>query len=305
MSIILATLAAASPAADARTLFYNASVTHTMSGTTGVTAWCVDNASGRFLSVGGYQEAAGACGTSARSDLQGAVVIPGMIDSHLHLLYGGYKLARPQLDNCSSPAEVVALLQAYVAAHPLLEGSWLQGMGWDQERFPGKKFPTRQDLDGTFPHTPIWLGRIDGHAAWVNSEALRRAPPLPATDPTGGRIVRDAKGQPTGVLTDTAMPLVADHIPPPTYDQASEALHLALTSLTQNGLTAIHDPGIGLGEVGLLQDAIDNGTFPIRSYAMYLANGGTSLGDHLANVSSPKVHNYKERLTVQASVTVM
>ena len=293
IATILSTLAAADAGAavlSTRTIFHNASVTHTMAGTSGATAFCVDDTTGRFLSVGGYNQAASACGTSAKTkNLLGAIVIPGLIDSHLHLLYGGYKLARPQLDNCSSPADVVKVLQAYVAAHPVPEGSWLQGMGWDQELFPGKNFPTRQDLDGAFPHTPIWLGRIDGHAAWVNSEALRRAPPLPATDPKGGRIVRDAKGQPTGVLTDTAMPLVAMHIPAPTYGEASEALHLALTSLAQNGLTAIHDPGIGLGEVELLKDAIDNGTFPIRSYAMYLANGGTSLGDHLANISSPKV----------------
>ena len=278
----------APPAGAGGVLFHNASVVHTMSATETAKAWCVSE--GRFLSVGSLSEATAACGPSAsRVDLRGAVIVPGLIDSHLHLLYGGFKLARPQLDNCSSPAEVVEVLKAHVAKRPVPPGSWLQGFGWDQERFPGKAFPTRFDLDGAFPTTPIWLGRIDGHAAWANSAALRLAPPLPPSDPQGGRIVRDAKtGEPTGVFTDTAMPLITNHIPRPTKAENVEALDLALSSLSHHGLTAIHDPGIGLEEIPLLREAIDNGSFPIRSYAMVLANGN-DLGEHVATPATPKL----------------
>lgn len=206
-----------------RTLFFNASVVHTVSPTApSAAAWCVID--GAFSGVGSLAVATAACGASAaRVNLHGAVVVPGLIDSHLHLLYGGLKLARPQLDNASSAAEVVSILLA---------------------RFPGKVYPTREDLDGAFPHTPVWLGRIDGHAAWANSEALRRVPKLPKSDPQGGRIVRDPEtGEPTGVFTDTAMRLVAARVPRPSRNESLSALRLALARLSRHGLTAIHDPG--------------------------------------------------------------
>ncbi|KAL3894879.1 MAG: hypothetical protein SGPRY_013684, partial [Prymnesium sp.] len=263
------------------------------------TAWCV-GPDGKFSVVGGLALALHACGESAPLvDLKQAVVLPGFIDSHLHLLYGGHQLARPSLALCTSPADVVSTLQAFLADHPLPAGAWLQGFGWDQERFTSRRFPSRADLDPAFPHTPLFLTRIDGHAAWVNSAALRLAPPLPSYDPRGGTIRRDSSGQPTGILTDSAMPLIAAHIPPPTYAQATEALSLATGLLSRHGVTSIHDPGIGLEEVPLLLDAIDNGSFPIRSYAMYLANGADG-GERLARPDSPKLENYKGRLSVKA-----
>ena len=96
-----------------RTLFLNASITHTMSSEGSAAAWCVDNTNGTFVEVGSIGSARAACGHAASVvDLRGATVVPGLIDSHLHLLYGGYKLARPQLDRCSSAADVVETLQA-------------------------------------------------------------------------------------------------------------------------------------------------------------------------------------------------
>ena len=285
------------------TVFYNASQVHTMSGdaTVGIDSWCVDDDRGTFTFVGAHAKTLAACPSAeTKVNLHGAVAIPGLIDSHLHLLYGGFKLQRPSLDNTSSAEEVVEVLKAHVAKHPVAAGSWLQGFGWDQERFPGKEFPTRQDLDGSFPDTPIWLGRIDGHAAWANSAALRLVPALPQHDPQGGRIVRDPKtGQPTGIFTDTAMRFVASHVPRPTHAESAEALQLALASLARNGLTAIHDPGIGLEEIPLLKEAIDNGTFAIRSYAMVLANGN-ELGEQTATPETPKIADYKGRLQVRA-----
>ena len=184
-------------------LFYNASVVHTM-GPPAVAAWCV-NGDGLITAVSSsLSGAAKACPNAARVSLRGAVVLPGLIDSHLHLMYGGLMLSRPQLDTATSPAGVAKQLQEWVRAHgPLPAAGWLQGFGWDQELFASKAFPTRADLDAAFPHTPVWLIRIDGHAAWANSEALRRAAPLPAADPPGGRIIRDpATGEPTGIFTD-------------------------------------------------------------------------------------------------------
>jgi len=119
-----------------RTLFFNASVVHTVSPTApSAAAWCVID--GAFSGVGSLAVATAACGASAaRVNLHGAVVVPGLIDSHLHLLYGGLKLARPQLDNASSAAEVVSILLAHVAKRPVPPGGWL-GPG----AFPGQDLP--------------------------------------------------------------------------------------------------------------------------------------------------------------------
>ena len=212
------------------TLFLNASAVHTMDDDHPTAdAWCVIN--GRIGAIGAHAAAARACGPAADVvNLRGAVVVPGFIDSHLHLLYGGFKLLRPQLDNCSSAQDVVSMLEAHVRANPQRPGAWLRGFGWDQERFESRELPTRQLLDAAFPHTPVWLERIDGHAGWCNGAALRLVPPLPSTDPPGGRIVRDAAtGMATGVLTDTAMRLVANFIPvPPREEQRQASLPLML-----------------------------------------------------------------------------
>ena len=175
MSALVATIFSATAAAHSPpppTVYFNATVIHTVSAA-GAEAFCVS--SGKFPRVGGIAEVTSACGpTAVRRDLHGAAIIPGLIDSHLHLMMGGMKLARPQLDNASSPAEVVDLLTSWVVSHPVPPDGWLQGFGWDQERFPSKEFPTRADLDGAFPQHPVWLGRIDGHAAWANSAAPPR-----------------------------------------------------------------------------------------------------------------------------------
>ena len=294
-----ATSSGAASAADPRTLFFNASIVHTMAAP--AAAWCV--AGGRFVATGTLTQAQTACGASAhRVDLAGAIVVPGFIDSHLHLLYGGFMLVRPQLDNASSPADVVASLQSWLKAHPLPPNAWIQGFGWDQNRFTPPILPTRADLDGAFPTTPVWLTRIDGHAAWANSAALRAAPPLPTSDPKGGRIVRDnATGEPTGVFTDAAMPLVSRSVPPPTFGQKAEALDKALKLCAQNGVTSIHDPGIDVGDRALYMGAVDNGTFTLRQHAMWLGTDTDGLGPHgAASPTTPKIHRYKDRFSAEA-----
>ena len=106
----------------------------------------------------------------------------------------------------------------FVEENPLEEGEWLLGRGWDQNNW-GSEFPTKEDLDSSFPNIPVYLKRVDGHAAWVNSETLRRVPPLPQEDPEGGQIIRDEKGEPTGIFIDNAMWLIEDYIPPITIEK--------------------------------------------------------------------------------------
>jgi len=121
----------------------------------------------------------------------------------------------------------------------------LFGRGWDQNRWPGQQFPTRAALDAAIADRPVFATRIDGHAAWVNSVALRAAGITRQTaDPPGGKILRDAAGEPTGVLIDNAVGLVAAKAPPPTPEIRERWIRAAAATAIATGLTAVHDMGI-------------------------------------------------------------
>lgn len=281
----------------ASVIYFNATI-HTVDGGTPLAAaMCVSDQ--YFKAVGTLADVRNACGSAQVVDLRGATVVPGFIDAHAHIMPEGFKLLRPQLDNCSSVQEVVKILQDYVARFPLAPGEWLQGFGWDQNLWPNQTFPTKEDLDGAFPSTPVYLSRIDGHASWTNTAGIKSCPPLPATDPQGGRIVRDSQGQPTGVFIDAAMNLIGDYIPPPSRSVSITALELALAACRSNGLTTVHNLGIGLSDAQLFKDSIDAGNMTLRQYAMWLAVTIPSLGEGVP-LSTPPIEDYKGLLTVKA-----
>jgi predicted amidohydrolase YtcJ len=209
--------------------------------------------------------------------MDGRTVVPGLIDAHAHLLGLGEALLQADLVGTASVDEVVERLRDFSATLP--DGAWITGRGWDQNDWddgPGGRpegaFPTRADLDAAFPDRPVWLGRIDGHAAWANTAALRAAgldPDAPApADPEGGAVIRDARDRPTGVFIDAAEGLVARALPAPDAAFYEEALRRALAETTRHGLTGVHEAGVPLGALDLYQAAIDQGQFPIRNYAM-------------------------------------
>ncbi|MDT7856318.1 amidohydrolase [Rubrivirga sp. S365] len=226
---------------------------------------------GRFVAVGSEAEVRAAYPDWPRLDLGGAAVVPGLIDAHAHLLGLGTSLLQADLVGATSRAEVVERLQAFAADLP--DGAWVTGRGWDQNDWgEGEPFPTRADLDAAFPDRPVWLGRIDGHASWANTAALRAAgidPEAPApSDPEGGAVVRDEAGRPTGVFVDAAEALVARALPAPDAAVAEEALRRALEETTRYGLTGVHEAGVPIESLDLYRRAIDAGRFPIRNYAM-------------------------------------
>jgi len=184
-------------------------------------------------------------GFTEEVDAMGAFIVPGFTDAHGHFISEGFRLNTPWLFDCASVEEVVQTLQAWVEEHPLGPGEWLQGQGWDQSKWgDDDTFPTKEDLDGAFPDNPLYLGRYDGHAIWVNSATLGSVPPLPASDPAGGVVVRDpTNGEPTGVLTDNAMALVADFVPAPSQQQMSAALEAVLKEAASLGVTGVTDMG--------------------------------------------------------------
>ncbi|MFY0563684.1 amidohydrolase [Archangium lansingense] len=223
---------------------------------------------GRLVAVGTKAEVLKAAGEGARVvDYGDAVVVPGLVDAHAHIAGLGRSLTVARLEGASSVDEVVRRLAE--APSTSFQGDWLIGKGWDQNGWPGKEFPGRGELDARFPRTPVYLTRVDHHAAWVNGEALKRAGISRETpDPAGGRILRDAKGEPTGVLVDNAMDLVAQVVPPPTDEQLEARLSAALERCAQVGLTGVHDAGMDLRTFRKLQAWDMAGRLPVRVYAM-------------------------------------
>ncbi len=229
---------------------------------------------GRLLAVGTKAEVLKAAGEGARVvDYGSAVVVPGLVDAHAHLAGLGRSLTVARLEGARSVDEVLQRLGE--APSTSFQGDWLVGKGWDQNGWPGKAFPGRAELDARFPRTPVYLTRVDHHAAWVNGEALRRAGITRETaDPAGGRILRDAKGEPTGVLVDNAMDLMVAVLPPPTDEQLEARLSAALERCAQVGLTGVHDAGMDLRTFRRLQMWDMAGRLPVRVYAMADGQGG-------------------------------
>jgi predicted amidohydrolase YtcJ len=196
-----------------------------------------------------------------------ATVIPGLADAHGHLSSLGRAVSIVSLDGMTTAADVTARIAS--APPAAFQGDWLLGRGWDQNDWKEKTFPTHAVLDAAKPTTPIFFSRVDGHAAWVNAVALARAGITKATkDPAGGRILRDEKGEPTGVLIDNAIGLVSSKIPEPTQAERERRLKNALELCAKLGLTAVHDAGMDMATFQLLQRWDLGGLLPIRVYAM-------------------------------------
>lgn len=229
---------------------------------------------GQVLAVGSREEVLAAAGPAARVvDLGDATVVPGLTDSHGHLAGLGQALAGVRLEGTMSLDEVRKRLEE--APPTAYQGDWLMGQGWDQNDWTEKRFPTAQDLGERLQSKPVVLGRVDGHALWVNGEALRRAKITKDTpNPSGGIIVRNPDGTPSGVLIDNAMDLMSGVIPPATDAQHAARLIAALEHCARVGLTGVHDAGMDLRTFRLLQQWDKDGKLALRIYAM--ADGQTA-----------------------------
>ncbi len=196
---------------------------------------------GRIVAYGSDAEVLALAGENTiRENLNGNFVIPGMVDAHIHWLWTARALR--EVDVFEIPDKALALERVTERAQHTPAGEWITGRGWAQDFWPEAGFPSAADLDGAAPDHPVWLGAKSGHAAWVNSAALRVCGITGDTpDPIGGQIQRDAAGQPTGILFETAMELVTEHIPAPSLSDLAgymlEAQKLALAA----GITGIHD----------------------------------------------------------------
>ena len=251
---------------------------------------------GRIVAVGGDADMKSLVGRGTRViDLAGRAVVPGLTDAHVHVEGLGAALERLDLVGAASLED--ALGRVAEASRKLPAGEWLQGRGWDQNDWPGKQFPTAADLDRVLGDRPAYLVRVDGHAAWVNSAALRSGGISAATaDPDGGRILRDAGGAPAGVLVDKAMALVSSIIPEPPREVRKRRLAAGLRACARAGLTSVHDAGVPLSTVDLYKELLAEGALATRVYVMLRAD------DFLAAPPSllPEIGLGDGRLTVRA-----
>jgi predicted amidohydrolase YtcJ len=220
---------------------------------------------GRIVYVGA--DASAYVGSSTRCiEAHGATLVPGLIDSHAHMQSLGDELETFDLRNVNSVAEAAAVVKQEAARRR--PGEWIRGRGWDQTNWGGR-FPTAEDLAAAAPANPVYLTRVDGHAAWVNPKALAIAGITARTpDPPGGRILRTATGGPAGVLIDQAQALVERRIPPASPAEIRRRIARAARECARVGLTTVHDAGIGAGELDAYRDLIAHGELPIRIYAM-------------------------------------
>ena len=199
-------------------------------------------------------------------DLDGRAVLPGLVDGHGHLMH--LARARLTLDVGGPTTEEAIAIRVGQAAARLPKGQWLGGRGWDQNRWPGMRMPARGSLDRAAPDHPVALVRIDGHATWVNSAALAASGITRDTrDPTGGIVIRDARGEPTGLLVDAAQRLVQKAQPPPDDARFDAAIRDAIGECLAKGLTGLHEMGVDLRAFAAYRRLVERGHFPFRNYA--------------------------------------
>ncbi len=172
-------------------------------------------------------------------DLRGRLAVPGFIDNHVHFINGGFQLSRVQLRDAKSADEFVQRIAAHRA------DGWMLGGGWDEQRWTPYALPTRQMIDAATRSNPAFLHRLDMHMALANTRALQLAGITRDTpDPAGGTIVRDAGGEPTGLLKDAAMALVTAVIPAPSIEERIVAARAALREAARFGVTSFCDMGM-------------------------------------------------------------
>lgn len=204
-------------------------------------ATAVAIAGGRIVAVGSDQDIARLAGpATTRIALKGRRVVPGFNDAHVHFFDGGQGLASVQLRDAPSPEAFRDRIGAYAATLP--KGRWVLNGNWDHERWTPADLPTRQLIDAVTPDNPVFINRLDGHMALANTLALKLAGITRDTpDPPGGSIVRDADGEPTGMLKDAAMNAVYAVIPEASADEIDTALRAAMRYANENGVTSVQD----------------------------------------------------------------
>jgi predicted amidohydrolase YtcJ len=250
---------------------------------------------GRFAFVGRERDVEAPAGVQTL-EAGGRLVVPGLVDGHAHVLQTGLAMRAVNLKDVPSVEEAVRRVAERVAATPA--GGWVRGAGWDQNLWPGGRFPDRRELDAVAPDHPVVLVHTSGHCIWVNSAALRAAGVTRDTEaPFGGAIDLDGEGEPAGILRDAASRLVYDAVPRETHDDRVAAIQEAIDHAHSLGLTGVHAMSVSRGELRALQSMRDGGELRLRVRAFlnadrlddWLGNVRTGDGDDMLRTGGVKV----------------
>ena len=252
---------------------------------------------GRIVFVGSSREALALKGPSTRTlDAEGRTIIPGMVDAHAHL--GGIAQALRNVDLTGTKSYDQVIARVVERAKTLPKGAWVEGRGWDQNDWGDTRFPTHDKLSAALPDNPVMLSRVDGHALLVNAAAMRASSITAATkDPSGGRILRDANNNPTGVLVDNAQGLAGRTMPAPRPEEVRSAVKDAVTELHRWGLTGLHDAGADRSQIDLYESLAKAGELDLRLDAM-ISDDAAALAHYFA--LGPQSALYDGRLWVRS-----
>ncbi|QTD57683.1 amidohydrolase [Parasphingorhabdus cellanae] len=205
-------------------------------------------------------------------DGKGKTLIPGFVDAHGHVMGLGFAALTLDLSDTKSLAEAQQALREYAEKYP--NRPWIIGRGWNQEVWGLGRFPNAADIDAILPDRPVFLERVDGHAAWVNSAGMKAAGISAATKAPSGGAIEKAGGQPTGIFVDKAQDLFAKSIPAPRPVENDLALMKAQEILLSQGVTTIADMGTTMQQWQSFRRAGDKGQLKVRiiSYAGEIDN---------------------------------
>ena len=243
---------------------------------TNAKVWTVDSAQPRAEAVAVIGERIVAVGSASDIDAWrgskttildagGRLVLPGFDDAHVHFTSGGFQLDSVNLKDAASPQEFADIIGKRAKDRPK---EWITGGDWDEEKFTPPHLPTKDVIDPVTPDTPVFVNRYDGHESLANSAALKLAGITKDTQPpAGGEIVRDAQGNPTGVLKDAAQDLVYKVMPRQTHDQVLRAVKRALAYAASLGVTSVQDMGPSYSEISVYDELADAGELTSRIYA--------------------------------------
>ncbi len=228
------------------------------------TAQAIAVRDGIIKSVGSNDDILNAYDAAEKINLKGKPVYPGFIDAHCHFYGYGIDMLKSNLYGTTSFNDVINRVVDFSGTNKF---EWILGRGWDQNDWEVKDFPSKEKLDSLYPHTPVYLMRVDGHAVLCNSEALNRAEITAATKVSGGEIILK-DGKPTGILIDNAVDIVKNIIPEYSVEQREQALLNAQENCFAVGLTTVDDAGLGKDTIELIDKMQKKGSLKMRIYAM-------------------------------------
>ena len=227
-------------------------------------------ADGEIVLVGSTEEALShRVGNTRVMDVDGATVLPGLVDSHTHV--AGLGQIRSQINLIGVETEQQAVQRVVAGSANVPDGQWIVGRGWDEGAW-ANRYPTMELLSEKFPNHPVVLNSLHGFAVWGNRMAFERAGITKHTpSPEGGEIVRDENGNPTGIVLNRAGRLLTDAIPEPTDEQFKSFVLTGLETMAQDGYVAVHEAGATSRHMKAFEELEAEGRLPIRVYAMLSA----------------------------------